>query len=431
MFFQETKNLSISDIDIPVIFFEQIMPVIDSAYIKVYLYGYYISTLDDQKELIDNNELAGRLKISPDEVIEAWDFLESCGLIKKHKNDSGLSWDFSVEFIDLKNLYLSKDEAKSAVNTDELIMMSKNSDLKTMFDSIESITKRTLNYNEIRTINEFMKEYSVPKELVVEAFSFCVTIKKIKTVSAALSILRTWHLDGIRNADDLKKHLDKRHHKYSAYRSILSMLGEYRLPTKAEQKVMDTWLDDMNFSLEVIELAFERSTAIKNPNMNYVNGILKNWHAKYLKKNNIKSATANSSSPLEFRTSLLGYIHLDQETLSDKDDKMLQYMYSAYALNDLISCADHIKNENKSATVEEIFNIMSNPAPGAQNTVSFSERELTDSSKIAVNDIIDIIDEKAPRNSSKAKPSSKSVNASSTNDDLESKLLEKRKGSKI
>ena len=428
MFFQEQKNLSISDIDMPVIFFEQILPVIDSAYIKVYLYGYYIYTLDDQKELIDNRELARRLKVPVDEVIEAWDFLESCGLVKKHKNDSGLVWDFSVEFIDLKSLYLSKAESKSAVNTDELIMMSKNSDLKNMFDSIESITKRTLNYNEIRTINEFMKEYSVPKELVVEAFSFCVTIKKIKTVSGALSILRTWHLDGIRNADDLKQHLEKRHHKYSAYRSILSMLGEYRLPTKAEQKVMDTWMDDMNFSLEVIELAFERSTAIKNPNMNYVNGILKNWHAKYLKKNHIKPAEANTMSPLEFRTSLLGYINIDKQNLSDKEDKMLSYMHTAYGLNDLISCADHIRNEDDEVSVEAIFNIMSNP--NSESGKAQSSADLTDNSKIAVKDIMDIIDEKGPRNSSKPKSPSRTAASSAANDDLESKLLQKRKNSK-
>lgn len=47
---------------------------------------------------------------------------------------------------------------------------------------------------------------------------------------------------------------------------------------------MDTWVDNMNFSMEVIEKAFEKSLAIKNPNLNYVNGILKNWHEKLVKR---------------------------------------------------------------------------------------------------------------------------------------------------
>lgn len=296
MFFREIKNPQLNDISVPTIFFEQILPVIDAKFSKIYLYAYYLMISSTESEIIDNRTFANKLKLPLDEVLEAWDFLESCGLIKKHSLEDALIWDFSVEFVDLKSLYMKKTPTKSSVSTEELILLSKNEHLKAMFNKIEEILKTTLHYNEYRTINQFMKEYNVPTDLVVEAFSFSAGIKKIKTVSGALSVLRTWYIDGVRTKEDLQLHLENRHKRYFTYRKILAFLGEYRLPTKAEEKLMDTWLDDMKFSIEVIEKAFEKALAIKTPNLKYVNGILENWHKKFLSQNLFPS-TNNSNYP--------------------------------------------------------------------------------------------------------------------------------------
>lgn len=52
-----------------------------------------------------------------------------------------------------------------------------------------------------------MKEYNVSTDLVIEAFSFSASIKKVKTVAGSLSVLRTWYLDGVRTKEDLEQHL--------------------------------------------------------------------------------------------------------------------------------------------------------------------------------------------------------------------------------
>lgn len=421
MFFHEEKNVNLSDLSIPTVFFDQIMPVIDGKYVKVYLYGYHLSKKDIVKEDIDNKKLSSMLKVSLEDVLEAWDFLESCGLVKKHQKENGLIWDYSIEFLDLKALYLNKPESKSSVTTDELLLLSKNNHLKNMFDSIEAIVKRTLNYNEIRTINEFMKEYSVQSSLVVEAFSFCVTMKKSKTVNSALSILRTWILDGISNEEDLKSHLNQRHQRYSQYRRILSMMGEYRLPSKAEEKLMDSWLDDMNFSMEVIEVAFEKSTSIKTPNLSYINGILKNWSTKLSKRDKVlefKSPNASISS-LEFRTTLIEEMGRRKGLLSKEEDNLLNYLYSSFPIDAIISGIRHLKKEEDNLTLSALTSFLSNPSQ--KKEVGASEIS-TESSKISIEDIKDIIDEKASK-----RPSNTKSKASSRVDDDELKKKLKMK----
>ena len=427
MFFQETKNLQLADIDVPAIFFEQILPVIDGKFAKIYLYAYYLLVSSKENEMMDNQSFANKLKLSLEEVLEAWDFLESCGVIKKHSSDNSLAWDFSIEFIDLKNLYLNKSNLKTTVSTDELILLSKNENLKGMFDKIEGILKRILSYNELRTINEFMKEYNVSTDLVIEAFSFSASIKKVKTVAGSLSVLRTWYLDGVRTKEDLEQHLENRHKRYFTYRKILSLLGEYRLPTKAEEKLMDTWVDNMNFSMEVIEKAFEKSLAIKNPNLNYVNGILKNWHEKLVKRGSSPHVKPEITA-LEHRTKLMEAIKLENRIITDSEDKMLHYLYTAFPLDICLSAVEHLKSVNALLSIESLFTFLNSPSQTANESSSETIKLAEKADGITLSEIQDIIDEKPARQVSKTRPTKTStlVNSKLDNEELEAKLMKKR-----
>ncbi|NBI62629.1 DnaD domain protein [Clostridiales bacterium] len=43
-------------------------------------------------------------------------------------------------------------------------------------------------------------------------------------------------------------------------------------------KIMDRWFDDMNYTIDKVLEACGKTSGISNPNMNYVNKILTNWH---------------------------------------------------------------------------------------------------------------------------------------------------------
>ena len=65
-------------------FFEQILPFIDSAYLKVYFYSYYLAANIDKVGIKTNEQIANELNVPVTDVLSAFDYLEKCNLIRKH-----------------------------------------------------------------------------------------------------------------------------------------------------------------------------------------------------------------------------------------------------------------------------------------------------------------------------------------------------------
>ena len=77
MFFKEEVNEELLDTLIPNTFFEQLLPIMEPKYLRIYLYAYYLCQKDTSYTW-NNQLLADKLGISIDEVLEAWDFFEFC-----------------------------------------------------------------------------------------------------------------------------------------------------------------------------------------------------------------------------------------------------------------------------------------------------------------------------------------------------------------
>ncbi|MGB5824368.1 MAG: DnaD domain protein [Proteocatella sp.] len=381
MFFQEKIEKEKRETSIPNTFFEQILPIITPLMLKIYLYAYYLSKNQetDEKGFINTNEqLAEKLEVSLDEVLSSWDFFESCGLIIKHRINEEQAQSFSVEFKNLQNVGLSS--APVTVSTDELLVAYQNEEYKKMYDQIEQTTQLPLMHFDMTKINEFIKQYNVPKDLIVESVKFNLYRKKSKAISSALGILRNWYLDGIRSTEDLDTMLRNKEKRYLEYKKILANFGEYRLPTKPEEDMMDVWLDEYKFSLEVIESALSKTTAIKSPNMNYLNGILKNWNEKLQeneseKKLNIEtniSDTKNEKEPgtfmedkenkEEFREKVFRVINFTRKSMTKQEIDSLNFLYEHYHSDDVELAAKWLKEKNKNVTLENICRILLDPS---------------------------------------------------------------------
>ena len=53
--------------------------------------------------------------------------------------------------------------------------------------------------------------------------------------------------------------------------------------TEYEETYIEKWVIEYGFDFEIIELALKKTTAILNPNFEYINKILTEWHEKGLK----------------------------------------------------------------------------------------------------------------------------------------------------
>ena len=62
------------------------------------------------------------------------------------------------------------------------------------------------------------------------------------------------------------------------YKSISKKLGYNRQLTQYEQAYIEKWSVDYNFSLEIIEIALKKTTSKANPNFDYLDKLLTDWH---------------------------------------------------------------------------------------------------------------------------------------------------------
>ncbi len=358
MFFKEEINYEAMDTAIPNVFFEQILPIVEPLFLKIYLYGYYLCQ-KDMHEHFDNKNLAETLSVSLDDVLQAWDFFEACRLIEKHRPAHAEAWDFSVEFKNLRRICTARGSADISIEKD--LILSKNEEYQKMYERIEEILGNILMNHQIRTVNEMIAAYNLPKDLVVEAFRFCVYRKGSRSVKHALSILRIWCMEGIRTVEDLNDFFMQKGERYGIYKKILSFLGEYRLPTKAEEELMDKWLDEYRFSVEVIEEAFAKAVAIKSPNMRYVDGILRNWNKDTQELSLQKSKLSEQKDPTLFRLQILEELGLQRKILSRDDMEAIRFLYDHFEMKDILLTMQYMKKLNMEQSVDMLHRLMKNP----------------------------------------------------------------------
>ena len=364
MFFIERQLLQNKDTIIPGSFFELVLPMLASApyAVSVYLYGYYRSLNPDSsdEEINSNEELAEKLGISIDDVYTSWQICEELGLIKKHILDNEVAGRYKIEFRDLRTIGSVKKPAEST--TDELIVAYQQEEYKNMYDQIEQAMKTPLTSQDIKKIHNTIKDYNINKNLAVEAVLYSIYKKNTRSVPLAMGVLRNWHLDGIRTVEDLEQMLKGKEQRYLEYKKILQALGEYRGPTEPERSMMDRWLDEYLFDMESITDAIGRTTTIKSPNLNYVDGILKN-RLKQIEK--IKDSpqmqdmeSKETENNFEKRQKILDLIRFTRKTLRRDEMDDLDILSRDFDFSDVEVAYHYLKNNDRENNLSSILRLL-------------------------------------------------------------------------
>lgn len=365
MFFQKKSDHIEGNTTIPNVIFHELFPIADPLYLKVYLYGYYLST--DHEQHHSNEDIATRLNISMDDIFNTWDFFEGMDLIRKHyDNPYGATDSYSVEFLKINpSIFPDKPSQLEELEDASDQIRKENSEYRRMFQEMERILGIPFSPNDVRTVNDALRRWNISKDLLIEAVQYCVVQKKIKSLTYILKVAENWHSRGIKTSDDLNAYFSQRDRRYHDYKTILRYLGEYRTPTEAEKQMMDTWLDEYYFDISVIQSAIQKTTAIKSPNLNYINGILKNWHEKTkdISKYKIKQSE-EKDDPITFRLALLDLLSLGDHSLTETDYERLEFIYQNYGIGDVELAIAHLESENTEPTLSNLVSLFQEP----QNT---------------------------------------------------------------
>ena len=278
--FQEMQ-IDLGDTPIENIFINDYMPQADGTYVKVYLMGYKYA-----KDRLDfNNEtLSKNLNLPLSDVLNAWNYWENEGIIIKHETDD--EYNYIVEFVNLKQFYVDNvykhirnvNDKNSYVDNDKLISTARNPEIKTMMEEIEDMLGRPLKVSEKQKIITWLNKYKTKPYMMTQAFSYSVNNKKIKRFNYIESVVSAWYDAGVVDLDTMVEYLEKRNDRFSAYSRISKALGFNRTLTEAEMRTIDRWIDEWDFSMEMILKCLDNSTKINNPNLNYFDKILSDWY---------------------------------------------------------------------------------------------------------------------------------------------------------
>ncbi|WKY48262.1 DnaD domain protein [Eubacteriaceae bacterium ES3] len=262
------------------IFINHYMPSARGDYVKVYLYGLkrcYNSKLSS----ISNTEIAKDLRLLETDVKRAWDYWAEEGIISI--DYIGTS-DANICFLNITGTYLYKNKPIETPAKDSTALNEMEKRIQQMYDKIQDMYEsRSVSKAEMLMFKHWLQNYNFTPEAVILIVEYSINMinNKEKSFTPAQvknyleKVAESFYGSGVRDHLDVEKHIEKLRTRRKNYYEILNLLGLRRNPMASEQAIMDRWLTA--FPMEIIKEALSRSN---QPNLKYIDGILKKWQDK-------------------------------------------------------------------------------------------------------------------------------------------------------
>lgn len=293
------------------VFIDELLPMAKGIYVKVYLLAYKYAKNKSENSHFSHSHISKRLGIPLSDVLEAWDYWEKLSAIEKvyyetNSDDSSTiknNINFHVVFNSLTELYINsalnakektqKIQEPHKNSFDRLISASQNPITSQMFKDVENIIRRALGPKEKNDILEALENFSMDPELVTCAFQFSSESKGKTHPNYVIGILKNWFHEGIRTKEDYLGYVDTNSDRNYIYSKVRFALGSSNPNASSGEKYfINKWIDEYNFSLDMILKACEQTASTLNPNIKYLDSIIEDWYKNGVK--DLESAIAYS-----------------------------------------------------------------------------------------------------------------------------------------
>lgn len=262
-----------SKTEIPDIFFTEYLSEANGEYIKVYLYMLFLSKHDKDIKL---NDLSKKLVLPLKTIQDAVKYWEEQGIITKKNTGYILN---HLQEIELHKLY----KPRTALTADQL---QKSTENQQRAKAIEHINNKyfsglmpTTWYPDIEL---WFKKYSFDEEVMIALFGYCFDRSALHKAYIQ-RVAETWFKNNIKTFNDLDTYYEKQEKVKMIANTISKKLGLHRALSEYEYAYVEKWNIDFGYSLEIIEIALKKTTSKANPNFDYLNKLLSDWHDRGFK----------------------------------------------------------------------------------------------------------------------------------------------------
>ena len=299
---------------LPDIFFSEYLSEASGDFIKVYLYMVFLSKYDKD---IKVNDLSKKLVLPLKTIQDAVKYWEEQGLITKKNTGYIIN---NMQEIELHKLY----KPKTALSAEQL---QKSAENQKRAQAIEHINNKffsglmpTTWYPEIEL---WFKKYKFDEEVMIALFGYCFD-KSALHKNYVQTVAEAWNKNNIKTFNDLDVYYEKQEKLKVIAKTISKKLGLSRGLTQYEYAYIEKWNIDYGYGLDIIEIALKRTTSKANPNFDYLDKLLTDWHDRGFKTpNEVQNFLAEMKAKNKNIKKLekdTGYDKYDQRTYSDLDN---------------------------------------------------------------------------------------------------------------
>lgn len=270
---QSSNSLLFSTTNIPDAFFTEYFSQSSGTAIKVFLYLYFLSKYGKEIKI---NDLSKKLDIPLKDIQDSIKYWESLGLLIR--KNSGYEF-ANMQEIELHKLY----NPKVSQSPEQIKETAKNQYRAKAISAINNeFFQGVMSPSWYGEIDLWFSKYGFDEEVMVALFRYCFNRSALHR-NYIQAVAEAWSQNNIKTYSDLDKYYEQQEALAKIKKSIAKKLGISRQLSQYEEAYIEKWTNDFSFTMPVIEIALKKTTSKSNPNFDYINKILEDWHDRNLK----------------------------------------------------------------------------------------------------------------------------------------------------
>ena len=310
---QNDLSMLFSSTNLPDVFITEYLSQAPGDYIKVYLYMLFLSKYNRDIKL---NDLSKKIAVPLNVIQEAIKYWEEAEVVVKKGTGYIVN---NIQEIELNKLY----SPKLTISKETVQNMEKD---KSRSNAIEAINNMyfqgIMSPSWYSDIDLWFKKFGFDEEVMIQLFGYCFN-KSALHKNYVKTVAEAWYANNIKTSSDLEEYDENNEKIKKAKKNIAKKLGLTRNLTQYEEAYVEKWLQEYKYNLEIIELALKKTTSKSNPNFDYIDKIITDWHdRKLLNSDDVKNYLlefknkTNQIKELEKKT---GYQNYDQRNIDNFD----------------------------------------------------------------------------------------------------------------
>lgn len=270
---QNDLPLLFSETTLPDVFFTEYLSQAPGDYIKIYLYIVFLSKYGKDVKI---NDLSKKLNIDFKTIQEGIKYWEDSGAITKKNTGYIIN---SLQEIELHKLY----KPKVALSADDLKKTAENQHRAKAIETINNMFfQGIMSPSWYSDIDMWFKKYSFDEVVMISLFNYCYNRSALHR-NYIQTVADSWYKNNVKTSADLDNLFAKQDKLNTIYKTISKKLGYNRPLTEYEKGYIEKWIVEYGYSLDIIEIALKKTTSKTNPNFDYLDKLISDWHDRGLK----------------------------------------------------------------------------------------------------------------------------------------------------